>query len=187
LSRVVENLKYVMGPLATSTEKGIDLGLILRTFEDGLEDIMRLRKSDGVYSRNELFAALSDKIMRKDLFSKLDRHEIGSTHPPTDAQAAALAVPTPGKFGEFTPIKPVENKIQFLIDIGLDVLNVTEEDARARDLSLLYSFSELYDEYNKAVATSTPFRLPPSFFKTIDGCPDETRFLSNIVRVDTLL
>jgi hypothetical protein len=168
-----------MGPLTTDTSKGIDLPLLQRHFEDGLEDIMRLRKSDSVYSRNELFEQLSDKLMRTMLFNKLSRSEVGSTHPPTDAQAAAMAVPT--KFGEFVPIKPVENKVKFLIDIGLDVLNVSVEDAKARDLSILYSFSELYDEYNKCVATQSPFRLPASFFKIIDGCPDETRLLTNIV------
>jgi hypothetical protein len=38
-----------------------------QSFEDGLQDILRLRKSDdGTYSRNALFEKLSDKVSNDD-------------------------------------------------------------------------------------------------------------------------
>jgi len=175
---IVENLKYVMGPVVNTKE--IDMDKILHQFEDGLEDILRLRKSEGVYSRNVLFEKLSDKVMFSQLYSKISRHEVGSTHPPTDAQAAATARPSGLNFGEFIPVKPIENKIKFLIDIGLDVLNTSEAEAKDNDMSTLYGFSALYDAYNQAAEEGTPFKIPDIFFKTINGCEDETRLLSNI-------
>jgi hypothetical protein len=94
---------------------------------------LRLRKSDdGTYSRNALFEKLSDKVMRTQLFSKISRTEVGSTHPPTDAQAAARSarLAAAGRFGSFVPTKPVENKVQLLIDAGLAHLNLSEAEAR---------------------------------------------------------
>jgi hypothetical protein len=168
--------------LANDSARGIDMDKVLRCFEDGLEEILRLRRSEGTYSRNLMFEKLSDKTMHKMIYSKIERMEVGSTHPPTDSQAAALAVPCEsGKFGEFIPVKPIENKINFIIDIGLDVLNLSEADAKKKGMATLYGFSELYDAYNKAAEEKKPFRIPESFFKIINGCEDETRLLSNIV------
>jgi len=176
-----------MGPLAQDKTR-IDMDQILHSFEDGLGEIMTLRQSDSAtYSRNDLFKKLSDRIMTKQLYSKFRRKEakaVGSSHPPTDAQAAAMAVPLPGsRFGDFVPTKPIENKIKFVIDIGLDVLNLSEAEAKKQDLDVLYGFSEMYDAYNAAVETGTAFRTPGSFYKIIEGCEDDTRLLANIVSV----
>ena len=79
--------------------------------------------------------------MKTQLYNKASRKEVGSTHPPTDAQAAALAKPcAESGFGHFVPTKPVENKIKFIIEHGLDVLNISEADARSNDMSILYAF-----------------------------------------------
>ena len=166
--QIVENLKYVMGPVANN--EAIDIPGILALFEQGLLDILKVGKNS-TFHRNKLFEELSNRIMKKELYNHLSPKEIGSTHPPTDAQAAAVAMST-GKFGQFYPVKPIENKVTELIRIG--------EKNGLTQMNVLYAFSELYDAYNEAVATSSVFELPASFYEVIPPCPDETRLLSNI-------
>jgi len=169
--QIVENLKYVMGPVVNNSS--IDIPGILALFEQGLLDILKVGKNS-TFHRNNLFEEMSDRIMKKELYKHFSPKEIGSTHPPTDAQAAAVAVST-GKFGQFSPVKPIENKVTELIRIG-EKNGLTD----AGDMNVLYAFSEMYDAYNEAVAKQAVFELPASFYKVVPPCPDETRLLSNI-------
>eukprot|EP00614_Pseudopedinella_elastica_P008257 CAMPEP_0172586538 /NCGR_PEP_ID=MMETSP1068-20121228/5908_1 /TAXON_ID=35684 /ORGANISM="Pseudopedinella elastica, Strain CCMP716" /LENGTH=745 /DNA_ID=CAMNT_0013381387 /DNA_START=87 /DNA_END=2324 /DNA_ORIENTATION=- len=176
--QIVENLKHAMGPAATS--KGVDMDAVLQSFEEGLSDIMSLRKSD-VYSRNALFEKLSDKVMNTQLLNKVSRKVLGNATTPKDAAAAATVQAAPGgKFGEFVPSTALDNKIKPIIEAGLEELKISTSQARNNDMSTLYAFSELYDAYNKAVASKEAFKVPPSFFKALDNAEDETRFISNV-------
>jgi hypothetical protein len=171
-TQIVENLKYVLGPV--QERKEIDCESIRLAFDQGLVDMVWLGSaSNASFTFNELFVSLSDKIMRTKLYKFLSRYEIGSTHPPTDAQAAALARPA-GKFGQFIPTKPIENKVAELVKAGRN------RGLADNEMKNLIAFSGLFDAYNKAVADESVFEIPASFFGSIDGCQDETRLLSNI-------
>jgi len=176
--QIAENLKLSLGPLTEDRRKGIDMDSIEKDFAFGLDDIMILRKSD-VYSRNALFDKLSDNIMRTQLLNKISRKVVGCPTTPEDSDAAALVEPG-ANFGEFVPVKPLENSIRPIIEAGLDELKISSSEAKTSELATLYAFSELYDSYNKAVKTKTMFKVPQNFFKVFENAEDETRFISNV-------
>lgn len=168
--QIVENLKYVLGPSASK----IDLDYVLNRFEEGLTEIKTLekQKNSSAETRSRMFNELSSSIskkMRKKLYD-----QVGSTHPPTDAQAAALAAPKVGYFGKFIPNKPIENKITELIRLG------EKRNCQHSHMDVLYAFSEIYDAYNKAVKNQTVFKMPKSFFDVIEEGDNEARLLANV-------
>jgi hypothetical protein len=171
--QIAENLKYVAGPIIARDE--IDIEAIHEAFRRGLVDMVWLGAAkSSSFTFNEIFLQLSDKIMKSMLYKHLSRNEVGSTHPPTDAQAAATASNRSTGFGKFVPSKPIENKITELIKSGKS--NGLSDD----DMNVLMGFSELYDNYNEAVETCSVFEIPDSIYPLVQGAPDETRMLSNI-------
>merc|ERR1711988_575121 len=92
---------------------------------------------------------------------------------PTDSLAAAAAT-NAGKFGQFIPTKPIENKITELIRLG------EARNCQYNHMDVLIAFSELYDAYNEAVKNKTVFKIPQSFFDVIEKGDNEARLISNV-------
>jgi hypothetical protein len=169
--QICENLNFVLGPAS----KEIDLDEVLAQFEEGLGNIKALESQaptlNGAEVRSRMFNELSSSVskkMRKKLYS-----QEGSLSKPTDSLAAAAAT-NAGKFGQFIPTKPIENKITELIRLG------EARNCQYTHMDVLIAFSELHDAYNDAVKNKTVFKMPQSFFDVIEKGDNEARLLANV-------
>lgn len=169
--QIVENLKFVLGPASAD----IDLDDVLARFTEGLIQIKALENEaptlNNAEVRSRMFDELSSGIskkMRKKLF-KHDGHNTASD----DALSASEAKPA-GAFGQFIPTKPIENDVKEIIRLG------EARKCQYNHMDVLIAFDELYDAYNAAAKSQTPFKIPQSFFDVIEKGDNEARLISNV-------